>query len=44
MKALCQWEDSFIHIHEIYKEKFKKKRHWNCRWEKTSKAIADGVT
>ena len=25
----------------MYKEKFKKKKQWNCRWEKISKAIEE---
>ena len=34
-------ENSFIHIHYIHKEKSKKKKQWNCRWEKMSKAIEE---
>ena len=37
----CQWENSSIHIHKIYKEKVKKEKQWNCRWEKMSKAIEE---
>ena len=36
----CQWENSFTHIHYIYKEKLKKKK-WNCRLEKSSKATKE---
>ena len=35
----CQWENPFIHIQWIYKEKLKKKKQWNWRWEKMGKVI-----
>ena len=37
----CQWENSFTNINYIYKKNQWKKKQWNWRSEKMSKAVEE---